>query len=172
MPTDDKEDVLNPAYWDLRLVKAAARGEIHRSIFMGTPDAMAEKQEAQEAALAFGTWYGGGVSVLDLGCGYGRLLDMLQARYGRVPPPGRYLGVDLSPNLVDAARERWPTHWFQAGDLRTFVPDHPLYLGGGRFDVGVLLWVRQPVLANAGAAAWEAIEANASRYCRRLIVVD
>lgn len=169
--TDDPEDVLNPVYWDRRLVQAAARGELHRSIFQGTPDAMAEKQKAQEAALQFGTWHSTAVSILDLGCGYGRLLDMLQARYRAVPPPERYLGVDLSPNLVEAARTRWPTHWFQVGDLRTFVPEHPSF-AGRQFDVGVLLWVRQPVVNNAGRAAWRAIEDNARQYCRRLVVVD
>lgn len=168
---DDKEDVLNPAYWDRRLVQAAARGEIHRAIFQGTPDRMAEKQREQEVLLQFGTWFHTNTSVLDLGCGYGRLLDMLQARYNRVPAPERYLGVDLSPNLVETARVRWPNHWFQAGDLRTFVPEHPSF-ETDRFDVGVLLWVRQPVVAHAGEEVWEAIVANARRYCRRLVVAD
>jgi SAM-dependent methyltransferase len=41
-------------------------------------------------------------SVLDVGCGFGDLLDFLRARGWR----GRYTGIDLVPVLIDEARRR------------------------------------------------------------------
>jgi SAM-dependent methyltransferase len=44
----------------------------------------------------------GEVSINDLGCGYGALFDLLVADRQNV----RYLGVDVSASMIDAARER------------------------------------------------------------------
>lgn len=45
-----------------------------------------------------------GFSVLDLGCGYGALVEALQARFARFD----YLGLDVSADMVEAARRRFP----------------------------------------------------------------
>src|ERR1700712_5040012 len=54
-------------------------------------------------------------SLLDLGCGPGLLLDYLQATgsIDRVT----YHGIDLSDEMVDAARRRWPQHAFAQRDI-------------------------------------------------------
>ncbi len=44
-----------------------------------------------------------GFSVNDLGCGYGGYLDYLRREYGEV----RYRGLDLSADMVEAARQRF-----------------------------------------------------------------
>jgi SAM-dependent methyltransferase len=49
-----------------------------------------------------------GLSVLEIGCGQGNLLDGLK--------PSRGVGVDISPKMVAAARERHPEHEFIVGD--------------------------------------------------------
>lgn len=43
-------------------------------------------------------------SVLDFGCGNGRLLEILKDK------KIEYLGVDVSQNLIDLAREKYPEH--------------------------------------------------------------
>lgn len=43
-------------------------------------------------------------SVLDVGCGFGRIGELVYA----INPNVRYLGVDLSPDQLDAARHRLP----------------------------------------------------------------
>lgn len=43
-----------------------------------------------------------GFSVLDLGCGYGAFAEYLRPRW----PGARYVGVDLAPTMLAAARER------------------------------------------------------------------
>ncbi len=68
-----------------------------------------------------------GQRVLELGCGTGDLLNALEPAYG--------LGVDLSSNMVDVARRRFPHLRFQQGD----VEDTELLASlGGPFDVIIL----------------------------------
>ncbi|HYL79868.1 MAG TPA: bifunctional class I SAM-dependent methyltransferase/glycosyltransferase family 2 protein, partial [Candidatus Acidoferrum sp.] len=49
-----------------------------------------------------------GASVLEIGCGTGDLLRALQ--------PGRGLGIDISPHMVDRARAKYPDLEFAVGD--------------------------------------------------------
>jgi cyclopropane fatty-acyl-phospholipid synthase-like methyltransferase len=51
-----------------------------------------------------------GFSLLDLGCGYGALVEALQARFAHFD----YLGLDVSAEMVEAARRRFAS----AGHLR------------------------------------------------------
>jgi SAM-dependent methyltransferase len=45
-----------------------------------------------------------GLRLLDVGCGFADYADFLQARYGEVT----YVGVDISPRMVDEARQLRP----------------------------------------------------------------
>ncbi len=66
---------------------------------------------------------GAGLPVLDLGCGDGRHLVLLAGRM-------QVVGVDLSPHLLRAARERLAGHkGLQAGLLRADMRDLPLAEG-------------------------------------------
>lgn len=71
-----------------------------------------------------------GVRVLDAGCGTGMLAQDLALRGAEV------LAIDLSPQLVEVARERTPSYMkrritYLAGDMTS--PDH------GRFDYAVAM---------------------------------
>jgi SAM-dependent methyltransferase len=54
-------------------------------------------------------------TVLDLGCGPGLLLDYMTLM--GVADRVRYLGLDLSQGMIDAARSRWPAHDFACRDI-------------------------------------------------------
>jgi len=70
-------------------------------------------------------------SVLDVGCGQGDLYGLLVARGFR----GQYTGVDLSPELVASARERFPMANFILGDaLVAQIEAHDFVLASGLFD--------------------------------------
>ena len=43
-------------------------------------------------------------SVLDVGCGYGDLGDYLKTRHWR----GKYLGIDINPQLIEEGKRRYP----------------------------------------------------------------
>ena len=49
--------------------------------------------------------------VLDVGCGYGRIIDLL-------PKDIDYTGIDISPDFIAEARKRYPNHKFILGDIR------------------------------------------------------
>lgn len=51
-------------------------------------------------------------SVLDIGCGFGEMAKFLDKRYENV----RYTGVDIVPEFVNNAREKFPHHTFHALD--------------------------------------------------------
>ena len=60
-------------------------------------------------------------SVLDVGCGNGRLLEVLKNHCpGGTSKNIKYLGVDASENLIKIAKKRWPNYNFkkcEASDL-------------------------------------------------------
>ncbi len=55
-----------------------------------------------------------GQTVLDVGCGTGDLLEWMQRRK---ITPGDYLGLDITPAMIDHARARFPDHRFEQGCL-------------------------------------------------------
>jgi ubiquinone/menaquinone biosynthesis C-methylase UbiE len=79
-----------------------------------------------------------GAAVLEIGCGKGDLLAGLK--------PSSGIGVDLSPNMISAARSRHPNLEFLVGDV------HDVDLGKRKFDFIVMsdvindLWDVQTVL--------------------------
>jgi trans-aconitate 2-methyltransferase len=62
--------------------------------------------------------------VVDLGCGPGNNTELIAEHW----PKTRVIGVDSSPNMIAAAREReQPGHLeFHLGDLATWQPDEPV----------------------------------------------
>ncbi|MEO1234323.1 MAG: methyltransferase domain-containing protein [Myxococcota bacterium] len=67
-------------------------------------------------------------SVLDVGCGTGLLLDLIDI------PPDRYLGVDVSEGMLQRAKKKHPHHRFVTADAQRMSSDL------GRFDLVVSLF--------------------------------
>jgi len=59
------------------------------------------------------------ISILDAGCGNGRLLRFFE----RELTDFSYLGVDFSAGLLTCARQNFPQHDFQQADLVNFQPE-------------------------------------------------
>lgn len=79
--------------------KLAAHGESPRGVDWNGEDGQVLRFEQLCKLLPAGQR---DFSLLDLGCGYGAMLDFLQPRYDPQP----YLGVDVAADMVDAARRR------------------------------------------------------------------
>jgi malonyl-CoA O-methyltransferase len=64
---------------------------------------------------------GADMSVVDVGCGTGFLIEHLHALY----PAARILGLDLAPGMIEACRKRWsgaPGLSFAVADAETYEP--------------------------------------------------
>jgi trans-aconitate 2-methyltransferase len=74
------------------------------------------------------------VSAADIGCGPGNSTEVLRERY----PKARIVGVDSSPDMIEAARKRLPDVSFKVADIRE-------WRGERLFDVilanAVLQWI-------------------------------
>jgi trans-aconitate 2-methyltransferase len=58
----------------------------------------------------------------DIGCGPGNSTEVLRARY----PKARIVGLDSSPDMIKAARERLPDIAFEVADIRDWRPKDSL----------------------------------------------
>ncbi|MFE1601735.1 trans-aconitate 2-methyltransferase [Methylobacterium sp. ID0610] len=72
--------------------------------------------------------------VVDLGCGPGNSTELLVARF----PQADIRGLDSSPEMLDAARQRLPGIAFAEADIATFRPEPPPDL---LFANAVLQWL-------------------------------
>jgi trans-aconitate 2-methyltransferase len=58
----------------------------------------------------------------DIGCGPGNSTEVLRERY----PSARIIGLDSSPDMIEAARKRLPDTTFEVADIREWRPKEPL----------------------------------------------
>ena len=96
--------------------------------------------------------------VLDAGCGYGRLLDLAHI------DKKKYVGVDLSPDLIACAQQKYPGYYFMRGNLEQ------LPFEDNAFDIAVCISVMIMVVENIGWSAWERIQNELLRVTRRGII--
>lgn len=78
-----------------------------------------------------------GASVVELGCGTGRLAPLILAR------ARSYVGIDFAPRLIREAKRYEPRGWFVVGDLRQAIPEAEVYVANEVLehlddDVGLL----------------------------------
>lgn len=98
----EDETAFVAAYWDERWSDADLAGDAGR--VAGTDEFAF--LTAVEPRLA-----GGGLDVLDCGCGRGDWTRFLRSRGHRA------VGVDIAPRVMARLREKWP-EWYRIGDFR------------------------------------------------------
>jgi trans-aconitate 2-methyltransferase len=72
--------------------------------------------------------------IADLGCGPGNSTQVLRNRW----PHARVLGIDNSPEMIQAAQRAFPQQEWVLGDAAQWTPDRPLDLV---FSNAVLQWI-------------------------------
>jgi cyclopropane fatty-acyl-phospholipid synthase-like methyltransferase len=155
-----REPILDPGFWRGRLASAMARrGERYRAVYETSRGDWRNIEARHRQILA--THVKPADSVLDCGCGWGRLLDMMPANWR-----GSYFGVDLTPDFIDIARQLHDPTLFAVMDLRD------LSHLAGRFDWAVLISIRRMVVKNLGASEWAKMEAEIRRVADRLLFLE
>ncbi|HEY1779230.1 MAG TPA: trans-aconitate 2-methyltransferase [Roseiarcus sp.] len=64
------------------------------------------------------------LNAADIGCGPGNSTEVLRERY----PHALIVGIDSSPDMIEAARKRLPDIAFEVADIRHWRPEEPLDL--------------------------------------------
>lgn len=164
------ELISDPRYWARRLREARAKGVLHEAVFKVNLQRWREiedrHREILKARLSKGT------SVLDCGCGWGRLLTLVPETWA-----GAYVGVDLSPDFVNLARKNFPSEDFVVGDLRDLsllTPYTLRYMGkeDGRFDLAVLISVRPMIRRHLGDEVWAQMEAQIRGRAEKILYLE
>jgi trans-aconitate methyltransferase len=96
-------------------------------------------------------------TVLDVGCGFGRIGEIVM----RLRPRATYRGIDVSPEQLAAARRRIPSGIFTLGDARTLDP-------GRRYD----LVIASEILMHIPPSEVGNVVARLVAVSRRLVTVD
>lgn len=149
------EPILSPDYWRQRLEQAK---ELHQAVFRCPLDRW-QRIEARHRKLLSDLILPHD-SILDAGCGWGRLLTLLPKDWD-----GRYLGVDLSPDFVALAQQTHPRKEFVVGDLRRLdFPD--------TFDWAVCISIRPMMKRNLGEDVWNLMEQELIRVSRRVLFLE
>lgn len=154
------EPVIDPAFWRDRMYSAFVSGERHRTIFKGSREQFEEVERVQQCALSP---IRPGHSILDVGCGYGRLLEMLAKQRWR----GQYVGYDSSPDLIEIARKWWPDQTFLVADLAADDAPKP-----PRSRWAVAMWVKTMMVGNGYGETWDKVEAWMRRNADDVIIIN
>lgn len=149
-PIDD------PKFWADRIASAAKSGRDHHSVYVTRDEHWARINAAHRKILSGELrpgWH-----VLDAGCGYGRMAELLA--------PDAYRGVDFSPEFIDEAKRRYPRHDFLVADLKA------LPFSGGTFDAAFCVSIKQMVRANLGEETWDAMLAELRRVAKKVLILE
>lgn len=163
-----KEDIYEPSYWQDRLEVAKRRRVLHDAVFLSSPETWYQGIKWNTASLA--RCVEDGDSILDVGCGWGRLLSMLPETW-----KGTYCGIDVCPDFIEMAREHWPDRTFLVGnvltDLVVGLPVDPAE-DPRSFDWAVLLSFKGMVIKHKGQEEWEAVERWLRKRAKRILVLE
>ena len=135
------QPVQDPAFWAERLAKAETQ---HHAVYRCTLEKwmeIAERHRALLARVVQPTW-----KVLDAGCGWGRLLNLLPNDWH-----GEYIGVDISPDFVQLARVTYPGREFVCWDLKEFSKYKPQI----EADICITVSLRRMIIREYGEAEWQ-----------------
>lgn len=141
-------------FWRQRLERAKREEYLHHSVYLAHPTKWEEICAAHETIIRREC---AGQSVLDAGCGYGRMSQWCT---------GQYFGVDFSPDFIDEAKRLYPGRQFEVGDLAN------LPFANAIFDVAVCISIKHMIVVNLGTEAWEVMERELLRVARRVLLLE
>lgn len=150
-------NVSDPGYWADRIAKCG--GDLHRAMFEGNADQMSQVHERQRQRIA-GIGIQPNDAILDIGCGYGRLLTLLPSDWH-----GDYFGFDISQEFITIARVLHPGRNFMVADGRSVKLR-------GKYKYGIALWVSAMLQANEQKQTWDAMVANLGQCTERIVAID
>ena len=154
MPVRQPQPVSDPAFWKERLEQAKRGQHLHYSVYLAGPTLWDNIYKIHlqiiEKEIPKGS------KVLDIGCGYGRMAPLFD----------KYTGIDISPDFIALAQEIHPDKKFLVADL------NKLPFKDKEFEVGFMVSVRGMIIGNLGEEAWEPMEKECKRVCKKVLVLE
>lgn len=158
------EDVLDPGYWKERYRTL----EGHKRVYKCDQNKWERVEEVHREILAeLIPSTNPKQGILDIGCGWGRLLDLL-------PPwwDGKYLGIDLCREFVQEARRNHPLYPFIVGDaldvLSPFERDNEYKT----YDLAVMISVIPMLERNVGTDYADRLLKRVKRCAKRVLLLE
>lgn len=152
------EPILDKNYWKDRLEGA---NHPHEAVFKCPLPLWGKIEFAHKRILKHHIQ--SNASILDCGCGWGRLLELLPAEW-----KGKYLGIDVSPDFIALAEDSYPQHEFKIGELIPVLT----HLGRAKYDWAVLISIRPMIRRNLGEEAWDQTEKVIRKQARKLLFLE
>lgn len=137
--------VNTPEFWHKRLLEAHASGRgLPTAIYDTDPDNWQYIQNQTAGYLQ--RYLLPGTRVVDVGCGYGAIYDLL-------PNKIKYVGLDISPDLIEIARIRYPKGDFRVFDVMTLNESDKKLVD--KFDYCIARSIEAMVISNLGFDVWQ-----------------
>lgn len=95
-------------------------------------------------------------SVLDAGCGYGRLSELFD----------NYTGVDFSPDFIEKAQSKYPNKKFIVANLKN------LPFKDKKFDVSIVVSIKKMVEDNLGQEEWAKMQKEVQRVSKKTLILE
>jgi ubiquinone/menaquinone biosynthesis C-methylase UbiE len=156
MPIRPSQPVSDTSFWRERLEIAKRQKHIQYSVYLAGDDLWNRIYKVHHRIID--KVINNADTVLDLGCGYGRMAEIFN--------PKRFVGVDVSPDLIAEAKERYPKHKFIEADLLN------LPFKDKEFDWGLLVSVRGMIQSNLGEEVWDKMDKECRRVCKKILVLE
>jgi len=145
-------------FWRTRINTTLALEKPLHTVIFDTDDANWSRQQ-QQTNVILHKCIQPNQTVLDAGCGLG-------ATWPCFPGRAIYRGVDISPDLIEIARLRYPHVAFDVGDLTQLSYEDK------QFDIVVCRSLREMFYDNFGKEAWDPILSELRRVGRRVLLLE
>ena len=142
-------------FWNDRIEHAINSRDLRLSVFHTTKEKWQQTNADHKQILS--EIIKDGDSVLDAGCGYGRLVDLL-------PRNISYKGIDQCERFISLAKRDYPEHSFEVGSLQS------LSFSNNEFDWCVCVSIMDMVLQNCGLETWRSMQSELLRVSKKGIV--
>jgi len=150
---------MEPNYWAERLTMARAKDALHRAVFE-VGDEQWEGIVRRRRRKLFGLILPD-APVIDIGCAWGWNRDVMPESYR-----GRYVGIDICPEFIDMAQERYPADtWLLMDARKTLFSDL-------EFDHAMLGSIKGMLISHKGLDAWEEVEREVNRIAKQMHILE
>lgn len=178
LPNPPLDRIFDPEYWRERLLETPD-DEPQKAIFETNRDNWQAIEEVHREIIR--KHVKGNHSVLDVGCGWGRLLSLMPLGWY-----GMYLGIDISPDFISMAQSRYlkRKHQFKVADARECLKwalcpylidnegGHTYFPSGVKRDWAILVSIKPMILRNVGEEVWELMKRNIKEVCNRILLLE